>query len=57
MSAQDERLWSILAYVSVMVAPIGALVIWLVVVVEVAGGLKALRRHHLYQAEAPVGLV
>jgi uncharacterized protein len=30
MSAQDERLWSILAHVSVIVAPIGALIIWLV---------------------------
>lgn len=30
MSAQDERLWSILAHVSVIIAPIGALIIWLV---------------------------
>ena len=30
MSAQDERLWSILAHVSVLVAPIGALITWLV---------------------------
>ena len=30
MSAEDERLWSILAHVSVIVAPIGALIIWLV---------------------------
>ena len=30
MSEQDERLWSILAHVSVIVAPIGALIIWLV---------------------------
>jgi hypothetical protein len=30
MSEQDERLWSILAHVSVLVAPIGALIIWLV---------------------------
>ena len=30
MSAQDGRLWSILAHVSVIVTPIGALVIWLV---------------------------
>ena len=30
MSAQDGRLWSILTYVSVIVAPIGALIIWLV---------------------------
>lgn len=30
LSAQDERLWSILAHVSVIVAPIGALIIWLV---------------------------
>lgn len=30
MTAQDEKLWSILSHVSVIVAPIGALVIWLV---------------------------
>ncbi len=30
MDAQDERLWSILAHVSVIIAPIGALIIWLV---------------------------
>jgi uncharacterized Tic20 family protein len=30
MNAQDERLWSILAHVSVIIAPIGALIIWLV---------------------------
>jgi len=30
LSAQDERLWSILSHVSVIVAPIGALIIWLV---------------------------
>jgi uncharacterized Tic20 family protein len=30
MSVQDEKLWSILAHVSVIVAPIGALIIWLV---------------------------
>ena len=30
MSAQDERLWSILSHVSMIVAPIGALIIWLV---------------------------
>ena len=30
VSAEDEGLWSILAHVSVIVAPIGALIIWLV---------------------------
>lgn len=30
MTAQDEKTWSILAHVSVIVAPIGALIIWLV---------------------------
>lgn len=30
MNAQDERLWSILAHVSVIIAPIGALIVWLV---------------------------
>jgi uncharacterized Tic20 family protein len=30
IDAQDERLWSILAHVSVLIAPIGALIIWLV---------------------------
>ena len=27
MDAQDERLWSILAHVSVIIAPVGALII------------------------------
>ena len=30
VSGSDERLWSILSHVSVLVAPIGALVIWLI---------------------------
>jgi uncharacterized Tic20 family protein len=30
VSESDERLWSILSHVSVLVAPIGALVIWLI---------------------------
>lgn len=30
VSDSDERLWSILSHVSVLVAPIGALVIWLI---------------------------
>lgn len=30
MSPSDEKTWSILAHVSVLVAPIGALIIWLV---------------------------
>lgn len=30
MSAQDERTWSMLAHLSVLIAPIGALVIWLI---------------------------
>lgn len=30
MSAQDEKTWSVLSHVSILVAPIGALIIWLV---------------------------
>ena len=30
MSPSDEQTWSILAHVSILVAPIGALIIWLV---------------------------
>ncbi|MBA3610322.1 MAG: DUF4870 domain-containing protein [Rubrobacter sp.] len=30
VSASDERLWSTLSHVSVLVAPIGALIIWLI---------------------------
>ncbi len=29
MSAQDERMWSIIAHLSVLVMPIGALLVWL----------------------------
>lgn len=30
MSAQDEKLWSMLSHLSVLVAPVGALIIWLI---------------------------
>jgi len=30
MSAQEEQTWSILAHLSVLVAPVGALVVWLI---------------------------
>ena len=30
MSASDEKLWSVLAHASMLVAPIGALVIWMI---------------------------